>query len=171
MKKLTEEEKKHRNSERCKRWISEKKLNGTIDAYNKERYAKNSEHIKEKSREYYNINRETILQDLKEFRRTKDGGIKYLYESAKVRSKKYDIVFDIEIGDIVVPDMCPVLGIPLINGDGVCFDGSPTVDRIIPELGYTKNNIIVVSMKANRIKNNATLDELKKVFYFYKDFV
>ena len=48
MKKLTEEERKKRNSERCKRWLEEKRLHGTLDSYNKERYAKNKDNIKKK---------------------------------------------------------------------------------------------------------------------------
>lgn len=167
MKKLTEEERKKRNSERHKRWIEEKRLNGTLDSFNKERYAKNKDNIKRKSKEHYRNNKERILQENKDYRRTKEGSINYLYKSAKSRSKKYNIIFNLELNDIVIPDMCPVLGIELVQGDGVSFDGSPTVDRIIPELGYTKGNIIVVSMKANRIKNNSTLDELKKVYEYY----
>lgn len=165
--KLTEEERKKRNSERCKRWIEEKRLNGTLDLYNKKRYAKNKDVIKKKSKEHYENNKESILQENKDYRRTKKGSINYLYKSAKGRSKKYNIKFNLNLDDIVIPDMCPVLGIQLIQGDRVSFDGSPTLDRIIPELGYTKDNIIVVSMKANRIKNNATLDELKKVYEYY----
>jgi hypothetical protein len=167
MEKLTEEERKKRNSERHKRWIEEKRLNGTLDSYNKERYAKNKEYIKKKSKEHYRNNKESILRENKDYRRTKEGSINYLYKSAKNRSKKYNILFNIELDDIVIPNVCPVLGIQLIQGDGVSFDGSPTLDRIIPELGYTKGNIIVVSMKANRIKNNATLEELKKVYEYY----
>lgn len=48
-------------------------------------------------------------------------------------------------------------------------DNSPTLDRIIPELGYVKNNIIVISFRANRIKCNATIDELKKITNFYEN--
>ena len=167
MKKLTEEEKRKRNSERHKRWIEEKRLNGTLESYNKERYAKNKDVIKKKSKEHYRNNKESILQENKDYRRTKEGSINYLYKSAKQRSKKYNIPFNLELNDIVIPDVCPVLGIQLVQGDGVSFDGSPTVDRILPQLGYTKGNIIIISMKANRIKNNATLNELKKVYEYY----
>lgn len=36
-----------------------------------------------------------------------------------------------------------------------------SIDRIFPHLGYVKNNIQVISHKANRMKNSATLDELE----------
>ena len=167
MKKLTETEKKQKNSERCKRWLEEKRLNGTLESYYKEKYNKRKDYAKAKSREYYRNNRELVLQENKDYRRTEEGSINYLYKSAKGRSKKYNIIFNLELKDIIIPSVCPVLGIQLVQGDGVSFDGSPTIDRIIPELGYTRGNIIVVSMKANRIKNNATLDELKKVYEYY----
>ncbi len=45
---------------------------------------------------------------------------------------------------------------------------SPSLDRIIPEKGYVKGNVIVVSNKANVIKNNATPEEIIAVGEFYK---
>lgn len=41
-------------------------------------------------------------------------------------------------------------------------------NRISPENGYVKDNVVVISYKANRIKNNATLNELEKVFLWLK---
>ena len=41
-------------------------------------------------------------------------------------------------------------------------------DRIDPKKGYVKGNIIVVSMRANRIKTDATVDEIRKVADFYE---
>jgi len=47
-------------------------------------------------------------------------------------------------------------------------DLTPSIDRIDPKKGYVKDNIIVVSMRANRIKNDATVDEIRKVADFYE---
>lgn len=47
-------------------------------------------------------------------------------------------------------------------------DGSPTIDRIINDLGYVKGNVIVISWRANRIKSDATLAELKAIVAFYE---
>ena len=88
MKKLTETEKKQKNSERCKRWLEEKRLNGTLESYYKEKYSKRKDYAKAKSREYYRNNRELVLQENKDYRRTEEGSINYLYKSAKGRSKK-----------------------------------------------------------------------------------
>jgi hypothetical protein len=44
---------------------------------------------------------------------------------------------------------------------------SATVDRIDSRLGYVPGNVIVVSCKANRIKNDATVEEMYRVAFFY----
>ncbi len=90
-----------------------------------------------------------------------------LWESARRRAEEQGLPFDIEPSDIVVPHFCPVLGFPLAAGVGQIHDGSPTVDRIVPERGYVKGNIVVVSFRANRLKNNASVDELRRIASFY----
>ena len=42
----------------------------------------------------------------------------------------------------------------------------PTLDRIDSNKGYIKENIQVISFKANRLKNNATIDELKCIIKY-----
>lgn len=86
------------------------------------------------------------------------------------RAKKLGVPFDLTADDIKLPKECPILGIPLI----VCASGhlgpkmnSPSVDRIIPSKGYVKGNVIVVSMRANVLKKDATVSELKKLAAFY----
>lgn len=69
--------------------------------------------------------------------------------------------FNIDMLDIVIPDMCPLLGIPLLRASvGRKVHGSPSLDRIDPSKGYIKGNVWVISTRANTLKNNATLEEL-----------
>jgi len=56
----------------------------------------------------------------------------------------------------------------LFRTTGTAGDNSPTLDRIDNTKGYTKDNIIIVSFKANTIKNSATIEELEKVLQYYK---
>lgn len=84
------------------------------------------------------------------------------------RARKAGVPCAISKSDLVIPDRCPVLGIPLSLGRGVCHAGSPTVDRLRPELGYVTGNINIISSKANRIKNNATLEELKALVAWWE---
>jgi hypothetical protein len=69
--------------------------------------------------------------------------------------------------DIRIPEFCPVLGIPLKPGKGQATANSPSLDRIDPNGGYTRENTHVISHRANMIKNNATPDELAKVALFF----
>ena len=85
-----------------------------------------------------------------------------LLSSAKMRAKNNSLDFDLELSDIVIPENCPVLGIKLEHGKrGFPEPNSPTIDRIDNNLGYTKNNIWVISFKANAMKSSASLIELK----------
>jgi hypothetical protein len=93
---------------------------------------------------------------------------RYLYQYARSRARIRGIPFDLEPGDIVVPDFCPVLGIPIIRGRGRTCPNSPSIDRIDPSNGYTKGNVIVVSWKANNIKGNGSMEDMRKIVAFYE---
>lgn len=58
-------------------------------------------------------------------------------------------------------DTCPALGIPIALGKRQSDDGLAHLDRIDPSKGYVEGNVQWLSGKANRIKTNATLDELE----------
>src|SRR6516162_8076486 len=80
--------------------------------------------------------------------------------------KRWNIPFDLELTDIVIPDVCPILGIPLKANQGTGQKkvghkpNSPSLDRLVPALGYVKGNVQVVSIKANQMKQDATPTEL-----------
>jgi len=84
----------------------------------------------------------------------------HMVSIAKQRAKKSGIEFNLKSVDIQVPEKCPLLGIPIKRGRGHCCDGSPTLDRINPTKGYIKNNVWVISYRANLIKSNATPEEI-----------
>lgn len=87
---------------------------------------------------------------------------KLLY-GAKERAKQYGVPFNIDASDIVIPEFCPALGVKLVHGKGKICANSPTLDRRVPELGYVKGNVAVISQKANTIKSNATAEEVESV--------
>jgi hypothetical protein len=88
----------------------------------------------------------------------------HLYHSAKKRAREQCCPFDIELTDIVIPERCPVFPeIVLECGKGIVTNASPTLDKLIPSLGYVKGNIRVISHKANTIKQNASVEELRRV--------
>lgn len=83
----------------------------------------------------------------------------------KSRAKKLGIPFNITEVDIKIPDVCPVLGVRLERqkGKGKPCNYTPSLDRIVPALGYVKGNVRVISNRANLLKSNATLEELTLV--------
>lgn len=90
---------------------------------------------------------------------------------AAQKAKDRGVAFDLELSDIIIPTHCPVFGFELKHGERRFCDTSPSIDRLIPALGYTKGNIMVVSWKANRLKNNAALEDLQKLANFYTGLV
>ncbi len=88
---------------------------------------------------------------------------------AKARCKTRGLEFNITLEDIKIPEFCPILGIKLERGVGEIKDSSPSLDRIDNSRGYVKGNVQIISMKANRIKTDATLEELEKVASYLKN--
>lgn len=103
--------------------------------------------------------------------------IDYLFRGARARAKRKGIPFEITTADITfLPEFCPVLGLKLKygasgksrklyeNGDAA------SLDRIKNELGYVRGNVLIVSLRANLLKGQATLDELRRIAAFYEKF-
>ena len=85
-----------------------------------------------------------------------------MYRRAKNRAKIQGIPFTITKEDIIIPTVCPVLGIPIYvtKGKSGGFNSSPSLDQINPGKGYTPDNIMVMSQLANAMKANATPEQL-----------
>lgn len=103
----------------------------------------------------------------KEYARLKAGtgeGYRALWlNNCKYRAKKKGVPFDLTLEDLVFPETCPILGIPLVMRAGSFHDNSPSIDRMIPEEGYVKGNVQIISYRANRLKAHGTLDDLRKI--------
>lgn len=87
-----------------------------------------------------------------------------LYCGARSRAKKFNLPIDIKAIDISIPEYCPILGIKLDRYGALGNkDLKPSLDRIIPGKGYVKDNVWVISMRANRIKSDASIQELELI--------
>jgi len=80
-----------------------------------------------------------------------------IWKAAKDNAKKAGIEFNIEKSDIVIPEVCPVFGKPFVYGDR---RWSASIDRIDSDKGYVKGNIQIISNLANRMKSDASPEEL-----------
>jgi hypothetical protein len=94
-----------------------------------------------------------------------------IYSRLKASAKKRNIPFSLTLTDIYAfdfPLVCPILQIPLGWYRGNARDNSYSFDRINSSLGYEFDNIQIISLKANRAKNDLTEDEIKKFISYYQ---
>jgi hypothetical protein len=87
----------------------------------------------------------------------------------KFRNKKahsYGVEFSIDFGDIVFPTHCPIFGTELDYFASGKEHNTPSFDRIDPKKGYVKGNVAIISLRANRIKNDGTAEEHQKIADF-----
>lgn len=87
--------------------------------------------------------------------------VHYLWFRAKQRAKKYNLEFNITEEDIIIPSICPILEVPIILRNKGDYEYTASLDRIDNSKGYVKGNVMVISKKANSMKNSASLQELK----------
>lgn len=86
--------------------------------------------------------------------------LRVMLSNAKLRAKKYNREFSITLSDLVLPETCPILGIPLEFSLDRAKANSPTLDRIDNTKGYIPGNVWIISRRANMMKNDASTDEL-----------
>ena len=93
--------------------------------------------------------------------------------AAKKRAVTAGVPFSLEEKDIVFPDVCPVLGLPLDleakEGPRKRTDNTPSLDRILPALGYVKGNVRIISWRANRLKSDATMEEVRRLLKYMEE--
>lgn len=93
---------------------------------------------------------------------------------AKQRARAKGIPFNLNSA-LECPDRCPVLGFELnyLTGlssgkRGGAARNSPSLDRLIPSLGYVFGNVVVISHHANLLKSNGTVEEIEKVLRYLR---
>lgn len=126
---------------------------------------RNKEKQKARARKHYQKNKEKFrLRALKWWQNhPKQYLLNGARQNAKVKGKEFSITLD----DIVIPEICRYLKIPLTifnpyekRGAGYCRDSQISIDRIDSTKGYIPGNIEIISCLANRMKNSATKEQL-----------
>lgn len=92
-----------------------------------------------------------------------------IVQRGKQRAKKKGVPFGLKPEDIVIPAECPILGIELKIGAEEKTGQSPSLDEIIPGLGYVVENFAIISDRANTIKNSGTSEEHRKIADWMKN--
>jgi hypothetical protein len=116
-----------------------------------------------KSLDYYNDHKNEVQKQHMDY--NKNNPEKSLFLNIKQRIKRLklqDLDFDVKYIKQLINDNkhCQCCEILLMRNEDYQYDNSRSVDRINIKYGYTKNNILIVCNKCNRIKNNLTKNEL-----------
>ena len=88
------------------------------------------------------------------------------FQNARKRALRKGVPFELSKQDVyaLAGEACPVFGTKFdFVGNGRIVPESPSLDRIVPSLGYVHGNVVIISMRANTIKQNATADEIQRV--------
>jgi len=88
--------------------------------------------------------------------------------NSRQRAKRDGLEHTLTKEDIVIPEYCPVLGIKLSQEARNRKHSGPSIDRVDNARGYTPDNIVVVSCRANLLKRDATVSELRRLADFYE---
>jgi len=151
----------------CKRRASEGRIKMTPEqaaknkACHKRYMEKNKAQIRERTTRQRRANMDKWNERSRQW--SLDNPERMLLNTARQRAKRRGIVFSISLEDIEIPEVCPVLKVRLEKSSGSAAHNSPSLDRIIPELGYVPGNVRVISWRANSLKKDATVTELKQL--------
>lgn len=125
---------------------------------------------KEKVKKYAKDNRHKYkdIREINVLRKRVEHPEQYVLGRIRRSAKFKEKEFNLTIEDIVIPNKCPFLGMPLTFNFGAPREDSISVDRRDNNKGYIKGNVQIMSHKANAIKNQLTL-ELTKKFVIYME--
>lgn len=103
-----------------------------------------------------------------------------VYSGRKKHAKKHGIPFTITQEYLknlfeTMPDKCPVLGVPFKRHDIKKLTNktkspySTSLDRVVPSKGYVPGNLVIISDWANRIKQDATIEQVEMLYKYLKN--
>lgn len=137
----------------------------------------NKERLVEYNKAYQELNQKRIAQTAREKRllffseHPKEAWLYYTLPRARGRAKRRGLPYDVDPAGLVLPDFCPVLLIPLNYSErrGKPADDSPSLDRVVPPRGYVTPNLRVISWRANVLKRDASVDEIRRVLAYVEE--
>ena len=140
-------------------------------AYDRERRRQNRPKYRARAAAYYRRNTEKVKAEVIAYIARKRVEMQetrifsnLVWRTARARATAHGLEFSIKQEDYPIPEICPALGIPLDWSDK---DHAPTLDRIDNSKGYTADNVVIVSNKANRAKNDLTVGQIVSLGRFY----
>ena len=148
-----------------------------VRARNSAYYQQNKDKVRIINKAWEQKNKEKVRADKQAYKEQHKGTIDYALRSllagAKSRAKINNLPFDLTLEwlETMVVSHCPITLQPLdwtkeqiVNGRH--GPSSPSIDKIIPELGYVQSNCAIVSFRGNRIKSDGTIDEFRRMVQY-----
>lgn len=133
--------------------------------YQKAYWERNKERLTKQRKARYEANKDKLRDYYKGKKRDyrKKDIASRLFLCAKTRAKRKGLLFTITKSDIIIPELCPYLGVKLTDNSSTAgCQFNPSIDRIDPSKGYTPDNIEIISYLANAMKYNAKPEQLVK---------
>lgn len=140
---------------------------------NKDQYVEYAKQWRENNtdriRQYYQENKEAI----KEKRKGKSNLLREMFRGAKHRASDNCLPFDLTIEHMesIALDHCPVTGELLdwdlqFSQEGKRNPHAPSLDKIVPSLGYVQGNVAIISNRMNTLKSDMTLEQLNQLIEY-----
>lgn len=133
--------------------------------------------MRRNQRGYFNQNRDRLLSQMRQYKQNKrltdiDWVKRMMFTNAKSRAKQRGICFTVKFEDIYWPEKCPVFkcGFNYSGGGRGYSHWLPSFDRIDPKQGYVPGNVQIISARANRLKCDANIEELKRLVEYLEVF-
>ena len=112
--------------------------------------------LTEQRRKKWGCHKELVSNDLYQAQRQK-------FRAKKGHANRLGWEWNLHFGDLDWPTHCPILGLELDYFAEGRQENSPSFDQIDAGKGYVTGNVQVISWRANRIKNNGTAEEHRKI--------
>lgn len=126
--------------------------------------ARHPERVAARRKAIYDATREDQIRRAVEWaerQKTRDP-IGWMLNHKRANARIDGVEFTITKADLVMPEVCPVLGVRLA-AVGSSSDWSPSLDRFDPTKGYIPGNVRIISKRANTLKNNGTAEEHERI--------
>jgi hypothetical protein len=134
------------------------------------------------SKEWYAKHREAdpawaVGRHLRQRKWRVDNPYQWLLTRARASAEARGLVFDIGAADLPypLPTHCPVLGCELLytfdsptGQRGVGHACAASLDRIDSTKGYVPGNVAIISLRANVLKQDATIEELELLLHWLR---
>jgi hypothetical protein len=166
------------NSKKCRECALELPIQQfTKNKANKDRLqnvCKQCDNIRQKKRR---VEKKTLIQEYgKEYRKKNAANFEYRLQAllnasrarAKFKNREHTLTKQ-DLVDLYPTDgNCPIFGIKLEWNEKGFRENSPSIDRIDSTKGYTRDNVQIISWKANRIKGYASVEDLEILLSYLK---